>query len=322
MMEADERQHLRAVFACRHMPYRLALHANGCGFRAEETVGVDLHLDAAIAENTLGDDRDHIDAVDLGRHDEGCRLVIWISGAGADRGDEHILFVDDLAVPIAAGLERHQPSAMRYRSLQQDMRINAHELAVVIGVAVAGASRPRLDVAHHRAGIAADLVGRRVSRHARSQFHSYTNDVARPAKDCQARSSGRLARLYANGILEKCPNHMREPEATRMTPPAIHLNVNGRIHEVSAAPDTALLYVLRNDLELNGPKYGCGLGECGTCTVLIDGVAARACVIPISGCVGREILTLEGLGSREQPDPVQQAFIDEQAAQCATASMA
>jgi len=101
-----------------------------------------------------------------------------------------------------------------------------------------------------------------------------------------------------------------------MTQTTIRLTVNGRIHDINAAPDTALLYVLRNDLELNGPKFGCGLGECGTCTVLIDGVAARACVIPISGCVGREILTLEGLGSREQPDPVQQAFIDEQAAQC------
>ena len=96
----------------------------------------------------------------------------------------------------------------------------------------------------------------------------------------------------------------------------MRLTVNGRIHEVDAAPDTALLYVLRNDLELNGPKYGCGLGECGACTVLIDGVAARACVIPIEGCVGREIMTLEGLGSREHPDPVQQAFIEEQAAQC------
>ena len=96
----------------------------------------------------------------------------------------------------------------------------------------------------------------------------------------------------------------------------IRLNVNGRIHEVEAAPDTALLYVLRNDLELNGPKYGCGLGECGTCTVLIDGVAARSCVIPIEGCVGRAIVTLEGLGSRDDPDPVQEAFIAEQAAQC------
>ena len=101
-----------------------------------------------------------------------------------------------------------------------------------------------------------------------------------------------------------------------MTQTSIRLNVNGRIHDVNAAPDTALLYVLRNDLELNGPKYGCGLGECGTCTVLIEGVAARACVIPIDGCVGREILTLEGLGSREAPDSVQQAFIEEQAAQC------
>jgi nicotinate dehydrogenase subunit A len=92
--------------------------------------------------------------------------------------------------------------------------------------------------------------------------------------------------------------------------------VNGRIHDVNAAPDTALLHVLRNDLELNGPKYGCGLGECGTCTVLIDGTAARACVIPIEGCIGREIVTLEGLGTRTSPDPVQDAFIKEQAAQC------
>ena len=96
----------------------------------------------------------------------------------------------------------------------------------------------------------------------------------------------------------------------------IRLTVNGSVHDVDAAPDTALLHVLRNDLELNGPKYGCGLGECGACNVLIDGVAARSCVIPIDGCVGRDILTLEGLGSREHPDPVQDAFIREQAAQC------
>jgi nicotinate dehydrogenase subunit A len=101
-----------------------------------------------------------------------------------------------------------------------------------------------------------------------------------------------------------------------MTQPTIRLTVNGKVHDVTAAADTALLYVLRNDLELNGPKYGCGLGECGACTVLIDGVAARACVIPIDGCVGRNILTLEGLGSRNHPDPVQEAFIAEQAAQC------
>ena len=96
----------------------------------------------------------------------------------------------------------------------------------------------------------------------------------------------------------------------------IRLNVNGSVHDVDAAPDTALLYVLRNDLALNGPKYGCGLGECGACAVIIDGAAARSCLIPIEGCVGRDIVTLEGLGSRDHPDAVQQAFIREQAAQC------
>ena len=96
----------------------------------------------------------------------------------------------------------------------------------------------------------------------------------------------------------------------------IRLNVNGSVRDVEAAPDTALLYVLRNDLELNGPKFGCGLGECGACTVIIDGVAARSCVIPVSGCAQRDILTLEGLGSRDNPDPVQKAFIEDQAAQC------
>jgi len=101
-----------------------------------------------------------------------------------------------------------------------------------------------------------------------------------------------------------------------MTQTPIRLVVNGRIHDISAAKDTPLLHVLRNDLQLNGPKYGCGLGECGTCTVLIDGKAARSCVIPVSGCVGRDIETLEGLGTRDKPDPVQQAFIEEQAAQC------
>jgi nicotinate dehydrogenase subunit A len=101
-----------------------------------------------------------------------------------------------------------------------------------------------------------------------------------------------------------------------MAQSTIRLTVNGEIHDVDAAPDTALLHVLRNDLGLNGAKFGCGLGECGTCTVLIDGVAARSCVIPISGCIQRDIVTLEGLGTRHRPDPVQQAFITEQAAQC------
>ena len=101
-----------------------------------------------------------------------------------------------------------------------------------------------------------------------------------------------------------------------MTHATTRLTVNGIAHDIDAAPDTPLLYVLRNDLALNGPKYGCGLGQCGACTVLIDGRAARSCVIPIEGCVGRAITTLEGLGTRERPDVVQQAFIAEQAAQC------
>jgi nicotinate dehydrogenase subunit A len=88
-----------------------------------------------------------------------------------------------------------------------------------------------------------------------------------------------------------------------MTQTTIRLTVNGLTQELDVDADTALLYVLRNDLALNGPKFGCGLGECGACTVLIDGVAARACVIPVKGCTGREIVTLEGLGSRERPDP-------------------
>ena len=96
----------------------------------------------------------------------------------------------------------------------------------------------------------------------------------------------------------------------------VTLEVNGQKSDVSAMADTPLLLVLRNDLELNGPKYGCGLGECGACTVIIDGVAARSCVFPLSGAAGREIVTLEGLGTRQAPHPVQQAFIDEQAAQC------
>lgn len=92
--------------------------------------------------------------------------------------------------------------------------------------------------------------------------------------------------------------------------------VNGVERTIAAPPSTSLLTVLRNDLGLNGPKYGCGLGQCGACTVLVDGTGARACVIPVGGVRGRRITTLEGLGTRTQPHPVQQAFIDEQAAQC------
>jgi nicotinate dehydrogenase subunit A len=97
---------------------------------------------------------------------------------------------------------------------------------------------------------------------------------------------------------------------------AISLKVNGEISSVRAEPDTPLLYVLRNDLELNSAKFGCGLAQCGACTVLIDGKAVRSCVTPISAVDKGEITTLEGLGSIDKPHALQQAFIEEQAAQC------
>ena len=97
---------------------------------------------------------------------------------------------------------------------------------------------------------------------------------------------------------------------------AINLKVNGVPRSVTAEPDTPLLYVLRNDFELNGAKYGCGLSQCGACTVLIDGQAARSCVTPISALEKSEITTIEGLGSIDKPHVLQQAFIEEQAAQC------
>ena len=96
----------------------------------------------------------------------------------------------------------------------------------------------------------------------------------------------------------------------------IALTVNGHAHALAVPRDAPLLNVLRNDLGLNGPKYGCGLGECGACAVLVDGIEARACVIPVGGVAGRAITTLEGLGSDGELHPVQQAFIDCQAAQC------
>jgi nicotinate dehydrogenase subunit A len=97
---------------------------------------------------------------------------------------------------------------------------------------------------------------------------------------------------------------------------ALNLTVNGRSVTVDVEPDTPLLYVLRNDLELNGPKFGCGLGQCGACTVMLRGAAIRSCETPVSAAVGQEVITLEGLGTAENPHPIQQAFIDEQAAQC------
>jgi len=94
------------------------------------------------------------------------------------------------------------------------------------------------------------------------------------------------------------------------------LKVNGRSHDVAAPDDAPLLFVLRNDLQLNSPKFGCGVSQCGSCTVLVDGQPVRSCVVPAGSVVGQEITTLEGLGTIEAPSRLQQAFIDEQAAQC------
>jgi nicotinate dehydrogenase subunit A len=97
---------------------------------------------------------------------------------------------------------------------------------------------------------------------------------------------------------------------------AISLKVNGRVHTVDVDPKTPLLYVLSDDLRLRGPKFGCGLAQCGACTVMIRGRAARSCVVPISAVKQQEVTTLEGLGTLEHPHAIQQAFIDEGAAQC------
>lgn len=96
----------------------------------------------------------------------------------------------------------------------------------------------------------------------------------------------------------------------------VTLSINGVSHTLDVDPDTPLLYVLRDDVGLHGPKFGCGLAQCGACTVLLDGAAIRSCVLPVANAGGRRITTLEGLGSVARPHPVQRAFIEEQAAQC------
>jgi len=101
-----------------------------------------------------------------------------------------------------------------------------------------------------------------------------------------------------------------------LTDPHVDLKVNGQVHRLAVPGHAPLLQVLRNDLGLNGPKFGCGLGECGACMVMVDSVAARSCTIPVAGVAGREVTTLEGLAPGDALHPVQQAFIDAQAAQC------
>ncbi len=99
-------------------------------------------------------------------------------------------------------------------------------------------------------------------------------------------------------------------------PERFELDVNGKVCAVEAEPDTPLLYILRNDLDLKGARYGCGTGQCGACTVLMDGKDIQSCDTPLWAVAGKSITTVEGIGTRAQPHPLQQAFLDEQAAQC------
>jgi nicotinate dehydrogenase subunit A len=97
---------------------------------------------------------------------------------------------------------------------------------------------------------------------------------------------------------------------------SIIINVNGRSHTLDVDPTTPLLYVLSDDLQLNGPKFGCGLGQCGCCTVIVRGAAVRSCITPVSAVAGADVTTIEGLGTIEKLHPIQKAFVDEQAMQC------
>ena len=96
----------------------------------------------------------------------------------------------------------------------------------------------------------------------------------------------------------------------------LQITVNGRLHQVAASPDTPLLYILRNELTINSVRFGCGLSRCGACTVHVDGDPVRSCVVPVGDVAGRVVVTLEGLGTPDNLHPLQQAFLDEQAAQC------
>src|SRR4030095_15656439 len=143
------------------------------------------------------------------------------------------------------------------------------------------------------------------------------------------RGSSSPQSLMIRSIWDKSSSRVRISRNRRMPPvgirnlaqrgnlmSTINLRVNGRSVNVDADPTTPLLYILSDDLALRGPKFGCGLGQCGSCTVIIKGQAVRSCVTPVSSVASAEITTLEGLGSTDKPHPIQKAFIDEQAMQC------
>ena len=163
MADAADRQHLRAVLGRRDVADRLALGAHCRRFRAEVAVGIDLQLDAAVAEDALGDDGDHVDAVVGAGGDERRRLVIGVGGAGADAGDELVERPQQPPfLPVRITEERHHRAVARGGPLDHDQRINAGEDAGDVGVAVAGAGLTWLDPAAHRAGVADDQCRGRV----------------------------------------------------------------------------------------------------------------------------------------------------------------
>src|SRR5207302_10814507 len=124
---------------------------------------------------------------------------------------------------------------------------------------------------------------------------------------------GKSCKLWGSSLAED-PRLKSSGKETRMA--RISLRVNNQTRVVDTDPTTPLLYVLRDDLELHGPRFGCGLGQCGACTVIMEGNAVRSCSVPVSSAQNRSITTLEGLGTVEHPHPLQAAFIEEQAAQC------
>ena len=143
------------------------------------------------------------------------------------------------------------------------------------------------------------------------------SDPAASAKSAKSLFSTMLAATPARCYgTQNLPVRVPISEVAVPVQSTLRIRVNGAEHDVAADPATPLLYVLRNELELNGPKFGCGLGQCGACTVHVDGAPRRSCVTEVSAVAGKEVVTLEGLGTPERPHPLQQAFIDEQAAQC------
>src|SRR5258708_128262 len=124
-------------------------------------------------------------------------------------------------------------------------------------------------------------------------------------------------KAHADRVSPDIARAVQRPSRTNAARQAMMtLKVNGHDHQIDADPDTPLLYVLRDDLKLNAAKFGCGLGQCGACTVIVDGKAVFSCLTPLLLLEGKQVTTLEGLGSIEAPAPIQRAFMEEQAAQC------